>query len=136
MSKLINVTDADGDVCFRDIFKQYSLTRTTNNYANATATGRLALYRMVGSRMGILYFNFMPSTTIPANTSDFEIGKFDCTLINSFYQTVPSQAGLNCNLFVQVTAAGALRVGNYSSVASGTSWYRAMIPVMFAGSSV
>ena len=114
-------------------YKKYTATRTENSYVSATNINRISLYRY--GPLGYLHFNFAPSTTIPANTAMFEIARFDCTLANAVYQTVPSQEGLTCNIHVELTASGVLRIGNYSTVASGTSFYRAMIPVMFADRS-
>lgn len=115
-------------------FKEYPITRTENSYANATSVARLKLYRM--GRMGILFFNFSPSTSIPANTAAFEIGRFNAKLINAFYISCAGQSNSAVNLYVNISTMGVLTVGNYNaSNASGTGFFRGMIPVMFASDS-
>lgn len=114
-------------------FKEYSITRTANNYVNATNVARIKLYRT--GRFGILYFNFAPSTSIPANTNAFEIGRFNCTLVNQFLANVTGQAEPASSVYVNISTSGVLSVGNYTSKATGTNFYRAMIPVIFDSTS-
>lgn len=133
MAKLIQLNDSAGELYPKLFYKNYTITRIDNSYADATAVGRIALIRV--GNVGFLHFNFFPSASIPAEQNSFtEIGSFDCTLIRQSLHTVAGQAG-TATITVNITTDGIVRILNGSSTASGTSGYRAVIPVIFTDDS-
>lgn len=130
---LIQLKDGSDNVYPREFYKRYDMTYTSNSYVSSTNAARVRIYRY--GQMGFLYLNLQISTSIPANTSSFEIGTFDASFIINSLQIVASQSGGSQTLLVTLSASGSLTVSNQTSVASGTGWFRAMIPVMFTDTS-
>ena len=106
-----------------------TLTRTTNNFVNATDFSRLSAYK-VSSNLVILVCNLKLSAQI-TGTSFVQIGTISgITPIRNFIQGIPGQNASGNMIALQVSTAGAISVYSPSSAAS--EWYRAVIPIIIA----
>lgn len=104
-----------------------TLTRTTNNYVNATNFNRLSA-RKIG-KLGLLFFNLQFSTSMPTGTNETVIGTLTgATIARQVLQTIPSQSN-NATIMLDITTAGNIMVSNYSGTATGTNFFRAVVPI-------
>lgn len=102
-----------------------AVTRIENNYCDATAVGRIKVYR--NNKVGIILFNLRPSTDIPANTTSIDICRLPCDLFATAVQIVAGQNG--GSMLVSIATNGTITISNdTSSPLSG--FYRACIPVL------
>lgn len=107
-----------------------TLTRATNNYVNATNFGRLAARKY--GKLGLLFLNLQLSTTMPNSTALTKIGSISgATIALEADVTVPCQSN-NATILVQITTGGDINIGNFSGTATGTNFFRAIIPLVLS----
>ena len=107
-----------------------TLTRTNNSYVDATSFARMVAIRC--GKIGILFANLQMTSSMATNTGETEIGEITgVTLANSSLVTVPCQNN-NATIMVDITTAGKINVANYSGTATGTNFFRSIIPLRFA----
>ena len=107
-----------------------TLTRTNNNYVNATNFARMSAIRF--GNIGILFANLQMSTSLPTGTNELEIGVISgITLSRAAIATVPCQSN-NATIMIDITTAGKILISNYSGTATGTNFCRAVIPFQIA----
>lgn len=112
-----------------DTVTALTLTRVENTYVNATSFARLSASKW--GKYGQLVLNLQITSTMASGTALTRIGTLSgATLAREVDFTVPSQ-GNNATILVQVTTAGAINVGNYSGTATGTNFFRAIVPLEF-----
>lgn len=102
-----------------------TLTRVNNTYVNATNFARLS-----GQGYGkfvLLNFNLQTSTSIPTGTALTRIGTISPAPSKEIDVTIPSQNS-NATILLQITEAGAINIANTSGTATGTGFFRAVIP--------
>ena len=106
--------------------KKVTLTRTNNNYVDATSFGRLEMYRF--GHIGLLRLNLGLSAQIPNNTANTEIGKMDATALVYSICIIAGQTNSAGHLLVQVDS-NSIQIANYSGT-TATGWYRGTTPVI------
>ena len=108
-----------------------TLTRSTNSYVDATNFARMVAYQ-TGAKTGVLYLNLQLSSTMASGTALTQIGTLSgATPLVSHLISVPCQSN-NSTLLVELTTAGVINIGNYSGTATGTNFFRAVIPLTFS----
>lgn len=105
--------------------KTITLTRVNNSYVDSTSFNRLNAYSYSG--IGILRFNLQLTASLPSNTTWVQIGTMSPAPKQDVVATIPSQSN-NSTILLQITSAGIINILNSSGIATGTSFFRAMIP--------
>lgn len=107
-----------------------TFTRTANNYVNDTSFNRIAGYKY--GKIGVINFNLQMTANMPTATALLEIGTLSgATPIQEFQATIPAQSN-NSTIMITISTSGSIKVGNYSGTATGTSFFRAMLPIIFS----
>ena len=110
--------------------ERMTLTRTNNAYVNTTNFNRLVCYKT--GKTGVLFLNLAMSTSMPNGTALTQIGTISGVTLKVPHDiTIPCQSN-NATILVEITAAGAIMVGNYSGTATGTNFFRGIVPLVFA----
>jgi hypothetical protein len=104
-----------------------TLTRTENDYVDATSFARLSAFR----KDNVLFFicNLSLSSSIPAGEHpDFvEIGRIsDWSGLYTIMQNIPSQQSDGNSLLIRITQNGIISI---YSVKATSSWYRAVVSI-------
>jgi hypothetical protein len=101
------------------------LTRTENNYVNATSFARLSAFR----KDNILFFicNLSLTSSI-SELSDFvEIGRIsDWSGAYSIMQSIPSQQSDGTSLLIRITQDGIISI---FAVKATSTWYRTVVSI-------
>lgn len=122
------VTDGVAEITLPTV-QGLTLTRTNNSYVNATNFARLTASKY--GRSGEINFNLAFSTSMPNGTALTQIGTLTgATLAHEIDVTIPCQSN-NATILVQITTSGAINVGNFSGTATGTNFFRSIIPLQF-----
>lgn len=124
--KIKDYVDAHGGGGTSPSLETITLTRVTQNYVNDTNFNRLVARKY--GRIGILYCNLALNQSMANNTALTQIGTMSgYTPLFDVLQTIPCQSN-NSTLLFQINTSGVISIGNYSGTATGTNFFRAMIP--------
>jgi hypothetical protein len=102
-----------------------TLTRTENNYIDATSFARLSAFR----KDNVLFFicNLSLTSSISAPSDFVEIGRIsDWSGIYTIMQSIPSQQSDGSSLLIRITQDGIISI--YSVKATAT-WYRTVVSI-------
>lgn len=105
---------------------QLTMTRTTNNYVNATSFARMTARR----KSNILFLNGnLAVANLPSNSTTIQIGTITgWSATDTVYLSVPCQTGTGV-LYVQISTSGAISIYNGSgSTINGFCRFQASVP--------
>ena len=119
---------SSGDSSGKEYATPLVFTRVNNSYVNATDFARIKGNK-IGS-VGVINFNLLMSATLASGGSFLKIGTVSPAPAQEVLNAIPSQ-GNNSTLIVQITTGGDINIINQSGTATGTTFFRASIPVWF-----
>lgn len=107
----------------------YTLTRTNNNFVNATDFARIYVYK-VAPKLAIMVCNLKLSAQFTA--SDFvEIGTISgISLVRNHTHGISGQNATGDCIILQVSTTGAISI--YSLGSATGEWFRAIIPLVLS----
>jgi hypothetical protein len=103
-----------------------AITYSTNSYCTSTDTDRLRLFCV--DNIGILRFNLLLSTAMPANTRNVLIGNLNVHVYDETSVIIPAQNNSG-NLFVNIKTDGKIYINNVNDV-SLDGFFRLNIPLI------
>ena len=107
-----------------------SLTRTENDYVNATSFGRLKCYRF--GKLGLFFINLQLTTSLPSNSTWVEIGTAPIAPTEDLSINIPCQNN-NATILFTFGANKKIRIYNASGTATGTYFCRGVMPFIVGG---
>ena len=106
--------------------KSATLTRTNNNYVDATAFARMSAES--NGRYGLFHCNLQTTSTLASGSGFQQIGTMSPAPSREILACIPCQNNAS-TIMINVTSAGVIQIINTSGTATGAnSFFRAEIP--------